>query len=123
MGRALLHATLSQLTRDNTPATCRLRPLLIRHSLLNILLFKFRMAEGGEDYYSSSDDDSDDSLFDSDDDDDGADCGRTLCCCRERFQRPMQALMSCHLRLCLSLGFLLTPLVTEGESCPILTFH
>lgn len=76
------------------------------------------MAEGGEDYYSSSDDDSDDSLFDLDDDDDGADCGRTLCCCRERFQRPMQALMSCHLSLCLSLGFLVTPLVAEGESCP-----
>ena len=107
MDRALLHATLS---RDNTPAACGLRPLLIRHSLLNIVLFKFRMAEGGEDYYSSSDDDSDDSLFDLDDDYDGADCGRTLCYCRERFQRLMQALMSCHLSLCLSLGFLVTPL-------------
>ena len=66
MDRALLHATLSQ------------RPELIRHSLLNIALCLFRMAEGGEDYYSSSDDDSDGSLFDLDDDDDGADCGRTL---------------------------------------------
>ena len=69
------------------------------------------MAEGGEDHYSSSDDDSDISLFDLDDDDDDndADWGRNyLCYGRKHFQRPMQALRSCHLNLCLSLGFLVS---------------
>ena len=83
------------------------------------------MAEGGEDYYSSSDDDSDDSLFDLHNDDDGADCGSTLCCCRKRFQRPMQALLSCHLSLqslFLSVGFL-GPFQRRSTHVPNQTQH